>query len=74
MPFWGNWTWRAEYLFVDLGRISPTTTYRSSVSIPNLTIPSVSAPLSHTAVVMDHVLRVGVNYRFGGEAPIVTKD
>jgi outer membrane immunogenic protein len=70
MPFWGNWTWRAEYLFVDLGRISPTTTYRSSVSITNLTIPPVSAPLSHTAVVMDHVLRLGINYRFGG-GPVV---
>jgi outer membrane immunogenic protein len=76
IPFWGNWTWRAEYLFVDLGRISPTTVYNSSVSIgpPLSHTQTLSPTLTHTAVVMDQVLRFGVNYRFGGEAPIVTKD
>jgi outer membrane immunogenic protein len=76
IPFWGNWTWRAEYLFVDLGRISPTTTYNSSVSIgsPPFHTQTLSPTMTHTAVVMDQVLRFGFNYRFGGEAPIVTKD
>jgi len=76
IPFWGNWTWRAEYLFVDLGRISPTTVYNSSISIgsPLSYTQTLSPTLTHTAVVMDQVLRFGVNYRFGGEAPIVTKD
>jgi outer membrane immunogenic protein len=75
IPFGANWTWRAEYLFVDLGRISPTTAYNSSVSILPLSHTQTLSPtLTHTAVVMDQVLRFGVNYRFGGEAPIVTKD
>jgi outer membrane immunogenic protein len=66
IPFGRNWTWRAEYLFVDLDRISATTTNRSSVSITGLTVQPVNAPLSHSAVVMDHVLRFGINYRIGG--------
>ena len=75
IPFGANWTWRAEYLFVDLGRISPTTAYNSSVSILPLSHTQTLSPtLTHTAVVMDQVLRFGVNYRFGGEAPLVTKD
>jgi outer membrane immunogenic protein len=71
IPFGRNWTWRAEYLFVDLDRIGATTTNRSSVSITGLTVQPVNAPLSHSAVVMDHVLRFGINYRFGGD-PVVT--
>jgi len=76
IPFGANWTWRAEYLFVDLGRISPTTAYNSSVSVglPPFHTQTLSPTLTHTAVVMDQVLRFGVNYRFGGQAPIVTKD
>ena len=74
IPFLGNLTWRAEYLFVDLGTITGTTGYSSSVSIPliHLTQP-VNATMTHSALVMDQVLRVGLNYRFGGEAPIVTR-
>jgi outer membrane immunogenic protein len=75
IPFVSNWSWRAEYLFVDLGRISPTTTYSSSVSIPAIPLTQTASPtFSHGAVFMDQVMRLGVNYKFGGERPIVTKD
>jgi outer membrane immunogenic protein len=75
IPFVSNWTWRAEYLFVDLGRVGQTTTYRSSISVPAIPLTqTVSPTFSHGAVVMDQVVRLGVNYKFGGERPIVTKD
>jgi len=72
MPFVGNWTWRAEYLFVDFGTITTITAYGSSVSIPALTLTQLaSASVWHSARVTDNIVRFGLNYRFGGESPIV---
>jgi opacity protein-like surface antigen len=72
VPFVGNWTWRAEYLFVDFGTITTTTAYGSSVSIPALTLTQLaSASVWHSARVTDNIVRFGLNYRFGGESPIV---
>ena len=45
-----------------------------SIGSPLSHTQTLSPTLTHTAVVMDQVLRFGVNYRFGGEAPLVTKD
>ena len=55
----GNWTARLEYLYVDLGTVS------GSFTLPNTNVSSYS---SH---VTDNILRVGVNYKFGG--PVVAK-
>jgi len=48
---WGNWTAKAEYLYLDLGSISNT-----------LTIPSQNTTINTTSTVKDHVFRAGVNY------------
>jgi outer membrane immunogenic protein len=56
---WGNWTAKAEYLYVDLGTQSIYTTDVDG------------APFSVQNRVRDQIFRVGVNYRFGG--PVVAK-
>jgi outer membrane immunogenic protein len=56
---WGNWTAKAEYLYVDLGIQSINTTDIDG------------APFSVNNRVRDQIVRVGVNYRFGG--PVVAK-
>jgi outer membrane immunogenic protein len=56
---WGNWTAKAEYLYVDLGTQSINTTDIDG------------APFSVQNRVRDQIVRVGVNYRFGG--PVVAK-
>jgi outer membrane immunogenic protein len=58
----GNWTGKIEYLYLDLGRES-----FSAVNLANAT--PVRVDLS--TKVTDHILRAGVNYRFGG--PVVAK-
>jgi outer membrane immunogenic protein len=58
---WGNWTAKAEYLYLDLGRTSPNT---FSFVIPGLTGTSTT-----TGTIRDHIVRAGVNYRFG-DAPL----
>jgi outer membrane immunogenic protein len=54
----GPWTAKLEYLFVDLGTIGNTFTAGGVV-------PTV-VESSH---VRDNIIRIGLNYRFGG--PVV---
>jgi outer membrane immunogenic protein len=49
----GNWTAKAEYLYMDLGTVSG--------SVPT----SFGVPFTFTGKVQDHIGRVGVNYKFG---------
>jgi outer membrane immunogenic protein len=53
----GNWTAKAEYLYIDLGSISAT----------------IPAPFGWTVTspVRDHVARIGLNYKF--DDPLLTK-
>jgi outer membrane immunogenic protein len=62
---WGNWTAKAEYLYIDLGSISHTFTY------PPAPFPSINTYSSH---VRDNAVRLGLNYKFGdpGMAPADT--
>jgi outer membrane immunogenic protein len=55
---WGNWTAKAEYLYMDLGRISSSfggTIFSSSVSSGPFTVGTTSS-------IRDHIVRVGLNY------------
>jgi outer membrane immunogenic protein len=52
---WGNWTAKAEYLYMDLGTISDT-----------LAIPSQITTFTTSSTVKDHIFRAGVNYQFHG--------
>jgi outer membrane immunogenic protein len=58
----GNFSWKLEYLFLDLGSVttSPITLLFGPFG------PFTGAVGS---TIRDHVVRVGVNYRFGG--PVV---
>jgi outer membrane immunogenic protein len=61
-----GWSIKAEYLYVDLGRASTTST--------NLTAAGVAFPsnvFTHTVNLRSNIGRVGVNYKFGG--PVVAK-
>jgi outer membrane immunogenic protein len=51
----GPWTAKLEYLFVDLGTVSNTFLGGGAV-------PTVVA----TSHVRDNIIRIGLNYRFGG--------
>jgi outer membrane immunogenic protein len=61
----GNWTAKLEYLYVDLGRMSGSFL----TTIPALGGGFVTA--NYSSRITDNVLRVGLNYKFGG--PVVAK-
>jgi outer membrane immunogenic protein len=64
-----GWSIKAEYLYVDLGRASTTST--------NLVTPTAfpsnfpSNVFTHTVDLRSNIGRVGINYKFGG--PVVAK-
>jgi outer membrane immunogenic protein len=56
---WGNWTAKAEYLYMDLGTV--TSSFNGVVTTSPATV-------STTSAIRDHIVRFGLNYRFGGGA------
>jgi outer membrane immunogenic protein len=59
---WGNWTAKAEYLYMDLGHLAANI---SAVAFPGA--PPIAATLTTTSSIRDNIVRAGVNYRFGPE-------
>ena len=62
----GNWTAKLEYLYMDLGSVSAGP-IGTTILVPVRT----PAGASYSSHFTDNILRVGVNYRFGG--PVVAK-
>ena len=62
-----NWSWRVEYLYVDLGSANSSVPYSSTVSIPGKPLTqTVSGTSSYGGSVTDQIVRFGTNYKFGG--------
>jgi outer membrane immunogenic protein len=61
----GNWTAKLEYLYIDLGSVS------GSFVTPLIAPSGALAVSSYTSRITDNILRVGVNYKFGG--PVVAR-
>ena len=61
----GNWTARLEYLYVDLGTVNGSFL----TTIGGLGGGVLSS--NYSSRITDNILRVGVNYKFGG--PVVAK-
>ena len=60
--FLPNWTWKAEYLYLDFGKFNHSFASAGGGAITTST---------HAT---DHILRFGVNYRFaGGKGPVVAR-
>lgn len=62
-----NWTARLEYLYMDLGSVSAGP-FATTILVPVRT----NAGASYSSSFTDNILRVGVNYQFGG-GPVVAK-
>jgi outer membrane immunogenic protein len=62
----GNWSMKAEYLYIDLGSVTDTfSTVYSTSAFPAQT-GRVAATRSVTTEADEHVFRVGLNYKLGG--------
>jgi outer membrane immunogenic protein len=63
----GGWSAKLEYLYVDLGEISNTLPIAINPAFgPGFTTGGV-ASATNTSRVIDNIVRVGLNYRFGGD-------
>jgi outer membrane immunogenic protein len=61
----GNWTAKLEYLYIDLGNVS------GSFVTPLVAPSGAFVAASYSSHITDNILRVGVNYKWGG--PVVAK-
>jgi outer membrane immunogenic protein len=61
----GNWTAKLEYLYIDLGNVSGTFV------TPLLAPSGAFVATSYRSHITDNIVRVGLNYRFGG--PVVAR-
>jgi outer membrane immunogenic protein len=59
---WGNWTAKLEYLY--LGLRSTTDTF-GAVNPPFFG-PAQPVAVTHASDIRDHIIRIALNYRFGG--------
>jgi outer membrane immunogenic protein len=57
-----NWSFKAEYLYVDLGNVNNLLVAPVTAGAPT------SMVLANSTTYHDHIIRVGVNYSFGGWA------
>jgi outer membrane immunogenic protein len=62
----GNWTAKLEYLYMDLGTVS------ASFVTPVVTPTGTLLGIRYSSHITDNILRVGLNYRFGG-GPVVAR-
>lgn len=65
--FGGGWSLKAEYLYVDLGRASTTSTNLAAFG----GFPFPDNVYTHSVDLRSNIVRVGVNYKFGG--PVVAR-
>jgi outer membrane immunogenic protein len=61
----GGWSAKLEYLYVNLGSVNG---FMGPGAVP---LPSTLITVNHDMV--DHIVRVGINYRFGGDREVVVK-
>jgi outer membrane immunogenic protein len=57
-----NWTWKLEYLYIDLGSLDTSTSFALASNIGNFA-PFTGTMATHTHFT-DNIVRVGLNYQF----------
>ena len=58
-----HWSAKLEYLYVDLG----TVTHSFAVPVPGGAVAGTTYAATSSSHLRDNIVRVGLNYRFGGE-------
>ena len=73
-----NWSIKLEYLYMDLGNVgaasASATTVTNALNTPGQgfnTVTTTTLTSNFNTRFTDHIVRVGINYRFGG--PVVAK-
>ncbi|HEY6257243.1 MAG TPA: outer membrane beta-barrel protein [Xanthobacteraceae bacterium] len=56
----GNWTAKLEYLYLDLGTVTGASPVTSGIFVGETD--------TFSSAIRDHIARVGLNYKLGGES------
>jgi outer membrane immunogenic protein len=71
---WSNWTWKLEYLYVDLGSLGTVGSFSGVQEIAASGTTAVTGASTANTHFKDNVVRVGLNYKFGNYyTPFVTR-
>ena len=62
LPSSPNWTWKVEYLYVDLGSLDTLSTF-ALVRSGSLYYSPITGPAATQTRFSDSILRIGLNYR-----------
>jgi outer membrane immunogenic protein len=57
-----NWTWKVEYLYVDLGSVDTPTSFAAATTLPGFFSPLTGTLTGHTRFT-DNIVRIGLNYK-----------
>jgi outer membrane immunogenic protein len=68
-----GWTWKAEYLYVDLGSLDTVAPFPGAIPSANFGNTPFTGPLTTHTHFTDNIVRVGLNYKFGYAAAPVYK-
>jgi outer membrane immunogenic protein len=69
-----GWTWKAEYLYVDLGSLDAVDPFAGQIFVTGRQqILTVTETISTHTRFTDNIVRVGLNYKFGYAAAPVYK-
>jgi outer membrane immunogenic protein len=60
LPLWSQWSVKAEYLYVDLGRVTDAFT----TGLDATQLPATSQTTSTSFKIHDHIVRFGLSYHF----------
>ena len=79
--FLPNWSFKVEYLYYDLGRVTQALTPLAFFHIDRILVASSGGPLQFSSAPFSstrfngNVVRAGINYHFnwGAPAPVVAK-
>jgi len=67
-----GWTWKLEYLYVDLGSLDTVSPFPAAQ--PGVFTTAFTGSMTTHTHFTDNIVRVGLNYKFGNYyAPVVTK-
>src|SRR5262249_15725855 len=59
-----NWTWKLEYLYLDLGSVDTTTPFVMATPDP-ISFSNLTGKISTHTHFIDNIVRVGLNHKFG---------
>ena len=58
-----NWSWKLEYLYLDLGSLDASTPFVAAASLP-LGFTNIVGATTYHAHFHDNIVRIGINYQF----------